>query len=190
MPGVMGTCLLSSPIPITEWSTRVLPRLVERTRRFSSENNLLPTTLRCSLPFYLYPSNEEGLRTTCWLLLSIQQWSTSWKRTRFQADIFMNIRNLTYEPQPAHVHVVRVQEDPDPLGGRQLREQLVVAEIITSKCWPLHLQIKYKCMEGDSPLPETEFSNILLGITGGSLLCTPRWFLVGLTEVHCNQIPC
>ena len=46
----------------------------------------------------------------------------------------MNIRNLTYEPQPAHVHVVRVQEDPDPLGGRQLREQLVVAEIITSKC--------------------------------------------------------
>ena len=65
MPEKMGTCLLSSPLPIIEWLTGVIPGLVQKTRRFSSEDNFLPTTLRCFLPSYPYLSDEEELRTTC-----------------------------------------------------------------------------------------------------------------------------
>ena len=133
MPGEMGTCLLSSLIPITEWLTGVIPGLVEKSRRFSSEDNFLLTTLQCS-PFL--PLSQQLGRIENNLLITQHSTMAHFgkKRPNFRRIFSWNIQNLTYEPHPAHVHGDRVQEDPDPLGGRQLREQLVVAEILTIKC--------------------------------------------------------
>ena len=95
-------------------------------------------------------------------------------KTRLQKDTYLNIQSRMYEPQPAHVHGDIVQEDPGILGGRQLCQQPVVTELLAVNSRPLIIsRDDIGVWKETHSKPENEFSNILPGITVGSLLLTP-----------------
>ena len=79
-----------------------------------------------------------------------------------------------YEPQPAPVHGDIVQEDPGILRDRKLYQQPVVTELLAVNSRPLIIsRDDIGVWKETHSKPENEFSNILPGITVGSLLLTP-----------------